>query len=162
MRRRPRLSPRVEALEARTVLSAMPGLSATLTAILTADTSTVTAPTSATLTLKVKASQAVYGVGQPVRLTITETNTGSQPVGVMVYGPESVTVTRNGKAVWRSPVVPVPQVMMLLPPGQSRTLEAVWPGTFNVNSGQPHTGTFTITVRQDNTTAATSVKVVRV
>ena len=150
----------------RTVLSATPGLSAGLVfhgpiAGLTADTSTVTSPISAKPKLTVTASKAVDKVGQPVRLTITETNTGSQPIGVMVYGPESVTVSRNGKAVWRSPVLPVPLIMMLLQPGQSRTLQAVWPGTFNINKGQPHTGMFTITVRQDNAVAVTNVKVVR-
>ena len=160
MSRRPRLSPRVEALEARTVLSATPGLAAAAAALLNVHTRAVVAPIGTNLALQVTASQAVYHAGQPVRLTITETNTGSQPVGVMAYGPESLIVTRNGKPVWRSPIVPVPMLEMLLPPGQSRTLTAVWPGGFNVNRGLPHGGTFTITVRQDNTTAAVSIKVV--
>jgi len=167
MSRRPRLSPSVEALEARTVLSATPGLAAGLVFHdpgdgLAADTSTVAPPIRGELKLTVTASQAVYERAQPVTLTITETNIGSQPVGVMGYGPEKVTVRRDGKPVWRSLGGPFPLVMMLLQPGQSRVLDAVWPGTFNVNKGQPHTGKFTITVRQDNVMAVTSVKIVRV
>jgi hypothetical protein len=128
---------------------------------LTAKTTLVTPPVAPALKATVTADRAVYRVGQQVLLTITETNTGTQPVGVLVYEPESVTVTRDGKAVWQSPLRPIPMIMTLLGPGQSRTLTSSWPGTFNVNTSQPRTGTFIITVRLDNTTAATTVNVVR-
>jgi hypothetical protein len=75
---------RIERLEERALLS---GLSYTLTT-----------------------DHSVYQVGQPINITLTETNTGNQPIETY-WGPYIVgefAVSDNGATIWESNPLPSP------------------------------------------------------
>jgi hypothetical protein len=129
--------PRVEALEGRALLS---GLSITLTT-----------------------NKSVYQAGEPIKMTFTETNTGSQPVNAS-DGPsvDGFDVTENGKAVWQSNagVNPLFILLITLQPGQSHTLTATWDGV--PSEGHPPVlsgGDFTVTNQLDPNGASASFKI---
>jgi len=113
---RPSYRPAVESLEALTLLSAVsPGLTETLTT-----------------------DRAVYRPGEPVRMTLTETNTSARDVSFGV-GPstDGFSVTRNGGTVWRSNagIQPLFVRLVTLHPGESFALQATWDGHPNTPRG---------------------------
>jgi hypothetical protein len=119
-------------------------------------------PGEGVLTVRVSPSKATYRVGETVRLTVTETNTGGQPIYLGVCGPSEVTIRRGGTVVWKSVNrKPCSLIAMELAPGASRTYTVTWPGRFNMNTSLPRTGTFTATVVIDGTTAVGSFVVRR-
>lgn len=115
-----RLRPSVEALECRTVLSAIVG-----------------APDPG-VSVHLATDHAVYRAHQPVRIVLTETNTSTHAVEVPV-GPTipGFSVTRGRTTVWRASAGIQAQyiAMDVLQPGQSVKLSATWNGRANV--GRP-------------------------
>jgi len=114
-----------------------------------------TAPITETLTT----DRTIYKVGQPIRMTLTETNNTGATVSVPnITGGNGFTATRNFKIVWASGARRPGAGSPTLEPGESRTVNAVWNGRSNVGSGSrgaPLTGTFEI----DNTLATNSVTI---
>jgi DNA polymerase IIIc chi subunit len=104
---RRRRSPRFDRLEGRALLS---GLSYALTT-----------------------NQSTYEAGQPVKITLTETNTTSQAVQV-ITGPDTdnFVVSENGVAIWVSEPIGLNLAeLTTLQPGQSVTDSATWDGVPN-------------------------------
>jgi hypothetical protein len=99
----------------------------------------VTPPTVGSVNQGVKVVLAtdhqVYRRGQPVVMTLTETNTSNHAVTVAL-GPsnDGFSVTQNGREVWASNTGPQPLFLVLktLKAGASFTLSATWNGHSNV------------------------------
>ncbi len=128
--------PAVELLEGKSLLSAVAGLSETLTV-----------------------SQASVGSGQPIVLTFTETNTSNHDI-VVTDGAsfQGFSVTQNGKEVWRSNFGPNPMIAVnrVLHPGQSLTDSVTWSGETNPGVKPSPTGAFVVhSVRDISGPAAT-------
>jgi hypothetical protein len=119
------------------------------------------------LAVTLTTDESVYQAGQPIVMTLTETNTGSQPVGFVV-GPsiDGFDVSENGKPVWQSNagINPMFLVEEMIQPGQSYTLTATWDGVPNLPfqymfGGQPPVlagGSFTVTNQLDPNGASAS------
>ncbi len=102
---------------------------------------------------------STYQVGQPVQMTFTETNTGSQPVQIAIGPVDSgFDVDQNGVTVWESNAGLQPQYLQIetLQPGQSVTLMATWNGVPNMVPPTVLSGTFTVTNQQAPTGASAS------
>jgi hypothetical protein len=102
----------------------------------------ITTPSSWHIVTSVTTDQSVYQAGQPVNLMFTETNTGDQPIMVVV-GHQSFSITQNGQYVW-SPLgasTSTEDGWGLLPPGQTITQTESWNDTL-LNSEPAGTGTF--------------------
>jgi hypothetical protein len=106
------------------------------------------------LTMTLTTNQSSYKLGNPVKMTFTETNTSTHAVQVTV-GPsiDGFIIKKNGSAVWRSNSGIQPMFLMLktLQPGQSLTFSATWTanamGTFTVVHESAQSGpsvTFTV------------------
>jgi hypothetical protein len=125
-----RLRPTVEAMESRTVLSAIGG--------------TPAAPVVG-VSVHLATDRAVYRAHQPVRIVLTETNTSTHDVEVPV-GPSipGFSVTRGGTTVWRASAGIQAQyiAMEVLHPGQSVKLSATWNGRSNVGRPRMPAGLF--------------------
>lgn len=95
------------------------------------------------LTYSLTTNQAVYQPGQPVQMTLTETNTSSSPVQGAWGGVGSVgfTVEQNGNVVAAFLTDPVID-SWTLQPGQSKTLTTTWNGK---SMGAYATGEFSVT-----------------
>ncbi len=122
------------------------------------------AVTASPITLTLTTDQSSYSVGQPVHMTLTETNTSSQTVQI-TDGPsiDGFSVSQNGTTIWRSNAGMQPMFLreVTLNPGQSLTLTATWDGHPNntptgTESSATPTGTFQVSsqVSQDGATAA--------
>ncbi|MGO9468870.1 MAG: BsuPI-related putative proteinase inhibitor [Isosphaeraceae bacterium] len=74
--------------------------------------------------------KSVYQAGDTIQFTFTETNTGSEPVNVMV-APADFTVTEGSTVIWQSnpDSSSATLVSETLQPGQSVTQTATWSGT---------------------------------
>jgi hypothetical protein len=119
-------------------------------------------PAPTPLNVSVTTDRGSYRVGQPVRITVTETNTGTEAVEVGVCGPDRVAVTRQGVVVWRSvDRQACIQVVLLLEPGQSRQFTVNWPGRFNEHLRTPKTGLFLIQSTLDGASGATTIRIGR-
>ena len=98
------------------------------------------APLSQGLVVKLSTNHQVYRRGQPVVMTLTETNTSQQDVSVE-SGPSlgGFFVSRDGRRVWASNtgVQPMFVLMRTLEPGQSITQSATWNGQSDI--GPPST-----------------------
>ncbi|MBV8265025.1 MAG: hypothetical protein JO252_01620 [Planctomycetaceae bacterium] len=116
----------------------------------------------ASLAVSAATDRPSYRIGQPVRITFTETNTGPTAVGVDVGGPSAVTITRQGIEVWKmsGPMV-FPTPALLLQPGQSRQDTIVWPGRFTEHTWLPMTGTFVVHGTLDGTPTSAVFRVER-
>ena len=72
----------------------------------------------------------MYQLGQPIKLTFTETNTGSQPESVRI-GPNAFEVKQNGTEVWNSTnssSTSASQSWETLQPGLSYSQSVTWNG----------------------------------
>jgi Intracellular proteinase inhibitor len=91
------------------------------------------------LSMTLMTDQSSYKLGNPVKMTFTETNTGTQAVQIAV-GPsiDGFIIKKNGSPIWRSNSGIQPMFLRLqtLQPGQSLTFSATWTATT--------TGTFTV------------------
>ena len=107
-------------------------------------------PVSSPLAVHVATDRASYRVGQPVRATIVETNSGTVPVAVGVCGPDRVVISRRGIEVWRLRTPQVcPALAMLLQPGASRSVSVVWHGGTRGLHASPKAGQFSVQVSLD-------------
>ena len=89
----------------------------------------------------------VYRRGQPVVMTLTETNTSNHTVNVAL-GPstDGFSVTQNGREVWASNTGPQPLFIVLktLQPGESFTLSATWNGHSNLGPASTPPGALAV------------------
>jgi len=90
------------------------------------------------LAVSLTTDRSYYNLGQPVNMTLTETNNSSHDVTVD-FGPtiDGFSITHNGATVWVSNHGPQPQYILweTLKPGQSFTLKATWNGMPNEPTG---------------------------
>ena len=95
------------------------------------------------LVVKLSTDHQVYRQGQPVVITLTETNTSQHDITVE-SGPSlgGFFVTHNGRGVWASNagVQPMFILMRTLEPGQSITQSATWNGQSNFGPARTATG----------------------
>ncbi|HKI19892.1 MAG TPA: hypothetical protein VKA15_18530, partial [Isosphaeraceae bacterium] len=100
------------------------------------------------LAASVTTDKSVYVVGEPVQMTFTETNRGSEPIKV-IAGNGSFDVTQKGTLVWLSnpgSVVPAKSfTWQTLAPGQALTGAATWNELSAYYPSGPPTGTFKLT-----------------
>ena len=93
------------------------------------------APLSQGLVVKLSTDHKVYQQGQPVVMTLTETNTSQHDITVD-SGPSlgGFFVTHNGRRVWASNAGVQPMFILIrtLEPGQSITQSATWNGQSNI------------------------------
>ncbi len=103
----------------------------------------IIAPVSQGLVVKLSTDQQVYRRGQPVVITLTETNTSQHAITVY-SGPstDGFFVTHNGRKVWASNVGPQPMFILVrtLAPGQSITQSVTWNGQSNIGPASTPTG----------------------
>jgi hypothetical protein len=100
------------------------------------------------LAVSLTTDHSVYHRGQPVVITLTETNISSHDLTVL--GPiidGRFSITHNGAPVWISNKGPLPLFPIApetLKPGQSITLQATWNGRSNVGPPTEPTGVFVV------------------
>jgi hypothetical protein len=125
-----------EMLEGKVLLAAMATPIAALSPPLIA-------PLNQGLVVKLSTNHLVYRRGQPVVMTLTETNTSQQDITV-TSGPstDGFFVTHGGRKVWASNAGAQPMFILLrtLAPGQSITLSATWNGLSNIGAPSAPTG----------------------
>ncbi len=135
------LIPAVERMEGRALLSA--GLRRAQIPV----SPPVVAPVTQGLKVVLATDHRVYHQGEPVVLTLTETNTSNHAVTVPL-GPstDGFYLTQNGREVWASNNGPQPLFIMLktLNAGQSSTLTATWNGHSNAGPAAMPTGTLVV------------------
>ena len=109
---------------------------------------------AATLTTNV----SVYVPGQPVTITLVETNTSKHAVKLAV-GPsiDGFTVSQNNVELWRSNegVQPLYVLLKTLKPGQSYTETATWNGQFDEAQPSNPLGPFVIRAETSNAAPVT-------
>ena len=91
------------------------------------------------LAVSLTTDHSFYQLGQPVKMTLTETNNSFHNVQV-VLGPsiDAFFISQDGATVWTSANKgPVPMYILVetLKPGQSLTLKATWNGMPNEGMG---------------------------
>lgn len=157
---RARYRPQIERLESLELMTGMPMVPVAVTSVAVAP-----AATSSSITLTLTTDKSAYQVGQPVQMTLTETNTGTQAIQI-ADGPsiDGFLVSQNGATIWSSNAGIQPMFIreVTLNPGQSLTLTATWDGHPSSNSplggesSATPTGTFQVSsqVSQDGATAA--------
>ena len=123
----------------------------------------IIAPPAADLSTKVTTDKSVYQYGEPIQLTLTETNVSSQPIAVLT-GPAAFVVTHDGAAVMQSAVpssLPASTTWETLGPGQAYSQTFSWSGTteYTVTSPQA-TGTFTASNLLDPNGATATFQIV--
>ncbi len=88
-------------------------------------------PSAGPLLVVIHTDHAIYAPGQPVHITVTETNRTHRDVTVF-EGPslDGVTVSQSGKEVWRSNLGVQPEFVVgrTLHPGHSITETISWDG----------------------------------
>jgi hypothetical protein len=103
----------------------------------------IIAPVSQGLDVKLSTDHEIYRRGQPVVITLTETNTSHQEITVE-SGPSlgGVFVTHNSRRVWASNagIQPMFVLVRTLEPGQSITQSATWSGQSNIGPAWTATG----------------------
>ena len=133
--------PAVERLEGRALLSA--GLRRAQIPV----APPMVAPVSQGVKVVLATDRQVYHRGQPVVMTLTETNTSNHAVTVPL-GPstDGFYVTQNGREVWASNTGPQPLFIVLktLKPGESFTLSATWDGHANLGPASTPTGALVV------------------
>jgi hypothetical protein len=95
----------------------------------------IVAPVSQGLSVTLSTNHRVYRSGQPVVVTMTETNTSQHDINVL-DGPSlgGFIASRAGRKVWASNpgIQPMFVVSRTLQPGQSITVSTTWNGQSNV------------------------------
>ena len=108
------------------------------------------APGNESVKVVLASDRHLYHRGQPVVMTLTETNTSKQTVTVPL-GPstDGFYVTQNGREVWASNTGPQPLFLLLraLQPGESFTLSTTWNGHANIGPASSPTGARWFTAR---------------
>jgi hypothetical protein len=103
--------------------------------------------------------KTVYTVGQPIHITLTETNTtNTSVVSANMKQGGGFVVSRHFKPVWKSPRARLAATSFTLQPGQTHTFTVTWNGHPNIGSlsrSTPVTGT----VQIDNTLANNTVSI---
>ena len=106
--------------------------------------------------------KTIYKVGQPIQITLTETNTTNAAiVSPSVKGLGSFTASQHFKDVWKSKGSKLASLSFTLQPGQTHTITVTWNGHANVgphSRSTPLTGTFTL----DNMLANNSVSILAI
>jgi hypothetical protein len=125
-----------EPLEEKTLLSPLP-------LPIALGSPPILAPLSQGLQVTLTTDHRVYRPGQPIVITLTETNSSQHEVNV-VEGPSTsgFVSTRNRRRVWASNagIQPMFVTSQSLQPGQSITLSATWNGLSNLGAGVPVIG----------------------
>ncbi|MGC8643542.1 MAG: hypothetical protein ACP5XB_27105 [Isosphaeraceae bacterium] len=140
--KRPRILT-IEPLEEKALLSslALPVLQAS---------PPIPAPATQGLVVKLTTDHRVYRAGQPVVMTLTETNTSQNPINI-VEGPSTsgFLAARAGRKVWASNAGIQPMFVMsqTLQPGQSITLSTTWNGQSQVGRRGPVLGRVAISTQ---------------
>jgi hypothetical protein len=82
------------------------------------------------ITYSLTTDQSTYQVGQSIQITFTETNTGNQPVTVLLE-PTDFSVSEHSSTIWESNPENdgQPPTSVTIPPGQSVSQTATWDGT---------------------------------
>ena len=115
------------------------------------------APSGSPIVETLTTDKSIYKVGQPIHITLTETNTtNSAVVSPTAAGLDSFTASQKFKDVWKSRGSKLAAPSYTLQPGQTHTIMVTWNGHANVGShsrSTPLTGTFEI----DSTLANNSV-----
>ncbi len=126
-----------------------------------ADTATfqIVAPAAGALTSRITTDKAVYDFEEPAQFTLTETNTGNQPV-VVLTGPTAFLITTNRTQVWASTGaqdMSSSTSWQTLQPGQSYSQTTTWSGVDGFAMDSPEgTGTFAVSdVLDPNGSSAT-------
>ena len=129
------------------VMESREALSASLAGASLAPPTLVISPHEVALAVSLTTDHSLYQRGQPVVITLTETNISSHDVQV-VSGPsiDGFSITHNGAPVWVSNKGPVPLYLSVetLKLGQSFTLQVVWDGRSNVGPPTEPTGVFVV------------------
>jgi len=126
----------LELLEGRALLSAVP-----LPVALASPPSF--ADVNQGLVIKLTTNQRVYRVGQPVMMTLTETNMSQHDINVFLGpGSNGFVATRDGRKVWASNagIQPMFLVSRTVRPGESITLRATWNGHSNLGPASKVSG----------------------
>ena len=114
-------------------------------------------PSGSPIVETLSTDKTVYKVGQPIHITLTETNTTNAAVtSPGVKGLEGFTASQKFKDVWKSRGSKLAVPSFTLQPGATHTVTVTWNGHANVGSHsrtRPLTGTFEI----DSTLANNSV-----
>jgi hypothetical protein len=115
-----------------------------------------------TLSYSLTTDKSSYLLGQPVQMTLTETNTSDQPVSVDA-NPYQFHVTQNGTWVWSFMLASginfgVHQTVTLQP-GQSYSYTLTWDTTQSIGSAIP-TGTFVVSNSAAPTQATATFQIV--
>jgi hypothetical protein len=88
-------------------------------------------PSSYDLATSVTTDQPFYQLGQPVKLTFTETNKGDEPVPVVTGSPQ-FQITQDGTTIWNrfypGDALPLDPTWSILQPGQSYSQTTTWNG----------------------------------
>ena len=133
-------NPVIEPLEGKALLAAL----ATPVAPVS---SPIVAPVNEGLVVKLTTDHTVYHLGQPVVMTLTETNTSKHDINIGL-GPsiDGFFVTQNGHEVWASNTGIQPLFILLrtLKPGESVKLTATWNGHSNLGPASTPTGTLVV------------------
>jgi hypothetical protein len=138
--------PAAERLEAHVLLSSVA-------------TALATGSSSSPIVETVTTNKSIYKVGQPIRITLTTTNTTNNDV--VFPNPtlqSSFTVSRDFKIIWKSTRARPRATPLTLQPGQTHTVTVTWNGRPNVGSlsrSTPLTGTVEI----DNALASNTVNI---
>jgi hypothetical protein len=131
-------NPAVERLEGKNLLTAPATVAPVAPIVAAADQG---------LVVKLTTDHAVYHLGQPVVMTLTETNTSQHNITIEL-GPsrDGFFVTLNGNEVWASNTGPQPQYILVetLKPGESVKLSATWNGRSNIGPASTPTGTLVV------------------
>ena len=117
------------------------------------------APSGSPIVETLTTDKTIYKVGQPIQITLTETNTTNAAiVSPKVKGLDSFNASQDFKDVWKSKGSKLAAPSFTLQPGQTHTITVIWNGHANVGShsrSTPLTGTFEL----DNTLANNSVSI---
>ena len=134
--------PSIERLESHVLLSA---------------TATAFGSTAPPITETLTTDKSIYKVGEPIHITLTETNNTSSTITMpSMQQSGEFTASRDFKVVWRSKVQQSDSAATTLAPGQTTTISTTWNGSPNVGSS-PRSTKLTGTIHIDNTLANDSV-----
>jgi hypothetical protein len=102
-------------------------------------------PLEGEMAVSLTTDHSLYQLGQPIHITLTETNISSHDVMVILGQSRNVfEITHNGALVWSSTARPVSLFLRVetLKPGQSFTVQATWDGMPNVGPPTERIGPF--------------------